>query len=506
MRLTGWPRIATPAAWAAGGVLFVVLATANGAGYRYGVSDQAFYIPAVERILSPDAFPRDAALIDAQARLILTDETLAAAARGTGLPLDVLFFLAYLLAIALVWTAALLIGRRMYGSPWLVAALAAALTLRHQIPRTSVNSLEPYFHPRILAFGLGALAVAALLHRRAWPAIALVGVSALVHVTTALWFAILIGVALMWLDSRWRRAGGIAMAMAALAGAALMVIGPAREALRPMDERWLTAVAGKDSLFASQWPAWAWAANLAMLPLVWAAHRRRAAAGLARPEETALACGAAALVAIFVVTLPASAARLALPVQFQISRVFWIVELLAVVYLLGAVRGRRLAMGLAALLVAVSAGRGAYVMLVERPERALFAVRLDASPWHDAMAWVRRQPLDTHVLADPGHAWKYGTSVRVSAGRDVFLEDVKDSAIAIYSRDVAVRYLERASAIGDFGALTPGRARDLAAAYDIDYLVSEAEIDLPVAYRNDRFRVYALAGGSGAREPHRGTE
>ena len=54
------------------------------------------------------------------------------------------------------------------------------------------------------------------------------------------------------------------------------------------------------------------------------------------------------------------------------------------------------------------------------------------------------------MLADPGHAWKYGTSVRVSAARDVFLEEVKDSALAIYSRDVASRVVERTAAIGDF--------------------------------------------------------
>jgi len=46
-----------------------------------------------------------------------------------------------------------------------VVAILAALTLRHRIPRTSANSLEPYFHPRMLAFGLGLLAVASLLRR-----------------------------------------------------------------------------------------------------------------------------------------------------------------------------------------------------------------------------------------------------------------------------------------------------------------------------------------------------
>ena len=52
-------------ALAAGGLLFLVLATANGGGYRYGVSDQAFWIPAAVRALQPASFPRDAGLIDA---------------------------------------------------------------------------------------------------------------------------------------------------------------------------------------------------------------------------------------------------------------------------------------------------------------------------------------------------------------------------------------------------------------------------------------------------------
>ena len=63
--------------WLAGTVAFALLATANGAGYRFGVSDQAFYIPAVIRAATSGAFPRDAALIDSQARLMMLDELLA---------------------------------------------------------------------------------------------------------------------------------------------------------------------------------------------------------------------------------------------------------------------------------------------------------------------------------------------------------------------------------------------------------------------------------------------
>src|SRR4026208_1783332 len=110
--------------------VFVLAATANGAGYRYGVSDQAFYIPVVVRALQPAAFPRDASLIDSQGRLMLSDEIIAGLIRVTGIPLDYLFLAAYLVSLLLIWTAVAAIGRRLFASPWLTVALAAAVTLR----------------------------------------------------------------------------------------------------------------------------------------------------------------------------------------------------------------------------------------------------------------------------------------------------------------------------------------------------------------------------------------
>jgi hypothetical protein len=479
-----------------GGVVFVLLATANGAGYRYGASDQAFYIPVVERALDPALFPRDASLIDAQGRLMITDEILAALARGTGVSLDTLFLAAYIASLGLIWTGLVLVGGRVYRNPWAVAALGAAFTLRHRIPRTSANSFEPYFHPRLFAFGLGTLAVAAVLRGRAWLAVALVAAGAVIHVTTALWFAVLIGVGLVVLDPRFRRlavAGGV-IATAALLAA--VTWGPLRGTPVTMDDTWLQAVASKDSLFATDWPVWAWAANLGLLVLLWWAHRTRSRRGEATAEDAALVWGASALVALFLVTLPLVAAGLSLAVQFQISRVFWLVDFLALVYVIGAVSGPRASTTRAAVvaltLLALSTGRGTYVMLVERPDRALFEVHLPDSSWEDAMRWMARQPPDVHVLADPGHAWKYGTSVRVSAGRDVLQEEVKDSALAIYSRDAAVRFVERAPLLEDFPSLTVARAHDLARRYDLDYLVTEADLALPTAYRNAQFRIYTL--------------
>jgi hypothetical protein len=507
------PNDVRRAAWlaVAGFAAFTIVATANGAGYRYGASDQAFYIPVVLHAVDPGAFPRDAALLDAQGRYMVLDEFLAGLLRTTGMSIEALFFAGYLLSLALIWAGLTLIGTRIYTNRWAIAALAAAFTMRHRIPRTSANSFEPYFHPRMLAFGIGLLATAAVLRRRSWLAVALVAAAALVHITTAMWFAVMLGVGLAILDRQLRLLAVMTGSGAAAAGLWALVTGRLESSLTPMDDVWLRAVASKDSLFATQWPAWAWAANLGFLGLLWWAHRRRVRDRVATAKDRALVWGATALVALFLLTLPLVGAGMSLPVQLQISRVFWLVDFVALLYVLAVVadspagvasgssspsvasgfsRKINRTQAVAVVLIAFATVRGAYIMLIERPERALFAVHAPESQWEDAMRWVARQPADIHVLADPGHAWKHGTSVRASGGHDVFLEEVKDSALAIYSRDVASRVVDRTEAIGDFGALTVDRARDLARRYDLDYLVSEADLALPIAYRNDQFRIY----------------
>jgi hypothetical protein len=477
-------------------VLFVLLATANGAGYRYGVSDQAFYIPAVAHAADPAMFPRDRDLIEAQAHLMVLDEALAGIMRATGAPLPALFAAGYFVSLALIWTALVLVGDALYAHQWTRIALLAAITLRHQITRTSVNTLEPYFHPRMLAFSICALAVAAVLRRRPWLAIALVAAGAVVHPTTAVWFAVLIGVAVAVSAPRLRPwlLGGAALAIAAAAWA--VSIGPLAQSVTIIDPAWREVLATKTTLFANQWPLAAWAANLGTAAVWGWAYVYRRRNSIATPEDSGLMAGGLALVALFLATLPFVAAGLWLFVELQISRVFWLVDLMATIYLLAvldrAASARAVTRVAAVVLIAFAVGRGVYALWFERPDRRLFSFQLEATPWHDAMRWIAAQPRDVHVLADPGHAWRHGTSVRVSGGRDVFQEDVKDVAIAIYSRDVAMRVLERARALGDFTQLTADRARALAARYGIDYLVTTASLPLPVSYRNEQFTIYRL--------------
>ncbi len=491
------------AALAAGALAFCLVAILNCGGYRYGVGDQAFYIPAVTQHLNPELFPRDRAILHAQDRFMFYDDAIAAFVRVSGVPVRTVFFAGYLAGMALLFGAIVAIGHVMYKT-WLgVAMLAALLTFRHRITQTGANSLESYFQPRMLAFALGAWAIAAYLRGRTAAALGLVALTFAIHPTTAMWFAIWIGVALLVSERPWRvpiaALGAIGLVLAAWA----VTLGPLRGHLNRMDPLWASALAGKDYIFPSDWNASFWLVNLSYLPVALAVYVLRRRRGVAVRREIGLFGGAAALVAVFLMSWPLMLAGVALALQLQTSRVFWMLDFLAAMYLawLFAELPRSLTVRRAAVAVAVAAaiGRGVFVWGVEHAGSPVARIGFPQDNWTDVMQWISRTPPDTHVLADPGHAWKYGSSVRVTGERDVYVEEVKDLALALYSRDVAVEALRRIADVRDFDSFSPDQLRALAARYDLDYLVVEREVDLPVAYRNEQFRVYALQPAQMAR-------
>jgi hypothetical protein len=70
----------------------------------------------------------------------------------------------------------------------------------------------------------------------------------------------------------------------------------------------------------------------------------------------------------------------------------------------------------------------------------------------------------------------------------------KDTALAMYDREIAMRVADRAAALGDFDRLTTDGVRALDQKYALDVMVVEASkaFDFPVLYRNDGFVVYDL--------------
>lgn len=476
----------------------MLLCTMNAAGYRYGASDQALYTPAVLRHLDPALFPRDARLIDTQARLMLNDEAIALLVRATHASLPHLYVVLYVISLALLLTAAVRLGSHFCRTRSAIVAAAAALTLRHSIAKTGANTLEGYFHPRQLAFALGVLALVMFLERRDRTAIGLLIAAGVAHTTTFFWFAIWLTTAAWVGRPAYRRTLAVFLALVAAAAVWAIWHGPLAGRLVRIDAEWMAVIATKDYLFPLDWPWDAWMANAVTIPIVLVAWRARVRAGRTFEGEAALVIGALALAAVFVCWLPFDAARLALAVQMQTSRIFWMLDALATFYLVwalaegNALRPRRRATAIAAGLILVSTMRAAYISFVEFPNRRIFAVDVQDPEWRDAMTWARSSSRGSGWLADPVHAALYGSSLRAVGERDVFLEDLKDTALAMYDRDIAMRIAERRRALGTTPWNTADGARALARRYNLDYLVIARPLALPLAYRAGPLAIYRL--------------
>ncbi len=491
-------------------LVFGLLVTANSAGYRFGISDQAFYIPAIDLAQSPDLFPRARVLIEGQARLTLVDEAIGWICRVTGLALEPVFFAAYLGTIALFAVGIALVGRVLFRSTWAIAILAIGLSLRHRIPETAANTFEGYFHPRLLAFAVGLVAIGLFLHRARRAAVVLAACAVAVHPTTGGWFLVWIGVA-AWVGAsaraRWLAgtAGAIAVPAMALAAREELV---ARLAI--MDPAWTAAFGSRDYVFpTSSWNLGTWLALLATPAIILAVSAWRRRTGERSPSEHAIAIGALSLFGLFLLSLPFIAARVALVVQLQTSRVFWPMEFLATAYVAwvlaeapwrtGSTRVRTRVV-LAVLIVAAVA-RGVYVLRIEH-DNPLVAVRPQETDWHRLGRWIAAStPRSAHFLVHPEHVFRYGSSFRVVAKRDVLVEAVKDRAVAMYSREGALRLQERLRAAGELDVVDERRFAALADRYDLDYLVTERRLNLPMVHREGRLRLYSAGLSAPLRGP-----
>jgi hypothetical protein len=489
---------------AVGALLFGLLATLNAGGYRYGAGDQAAYVPLILRHLDGRLFPRDGVLLDAQDRLFVFDDLMGRAVALTPVPLEVWFAALYVVTLLILYAGLVRLGTSLLVSRWSVAAFVVVSAVRHRIAKTGANTLEGYFHPRQLAFAIGVIGLGEVLRQRPWTALGAAVIAGVVHPTTGIWFLAWIGVALFVERPSLRLVLGAAGGLAVAAGVGLLA-GRFLSTDR-MDDAWVATLAGKDYLFANQWGAAPWILNALYPVVIGVTVLARRDRGLLRAGELGLAAGCLALVAVFFLTLPLVAARVAFAVQFQISRVFWMADLLALLYVVwwiaeaarvaqagAALRPGRRPMVACLVLAAFALVRGSYVLYVEHPGRPLMALRAPDDAWSDVNAFLRDDtPPTTHVLADPDHAMLFGTSVRVLAARDVFLENQKDEAISMYDRRTAQRVAERRVALGDFGRRTAPELQALAHRYALDVVVSERDLSLPELYRNARFRVYRL--------------
>jgi hypothetical protein len=249
--------------------------------------------------------------------------------------------------------------------------------------------------------------------------------------------------------------------------------------LAVMDGAWRAVVATKDYTFPTDWSGTTWAVNGLGPVLLTAGIAARHRAGVASPRERGVLAGALLLVAGFLVSLPFIASGVALAVQLQTSRIFWPVELLATLVTIWWVAERPAAgpgrpwraQALAAVLVIAAVARGAYVGFVESPERATLAFSLPDDDWAMALGWV---------------------AGRIGAQRDAYLEETKDVAMAMYSKESAARVAARIDAVAGFEALDEAALLALARRDGLTVLVTGRRLQLPILHVQGTVTVYRL--------------
>ena len=222
-----------------------------------------------------------------------------------------------------------------------------------------------------------------------------------------------------------------------------------------MDGAWIAVLADKDYLFPASWPLYAWAMHLAYAGGILAIHAARLRDRTAVAGERALVAGLMALVAIFLVSVPLTMSRVALAVQLQVNRVFWVLDVflaIALVWWLAGLLDRR-------------AGVRARTVLARAPRDGCGRQRRSTSfvskPHDRSSPGTCRSRLGR--MRSPGSASSPPTGTfcptRTTSGstasacvsrrfKDTPLDTSKDSAMAMYDRELAHRVAERLTRAG----------------------------------------------------------
>ncbi len=257
------------------------------------------------------------------------------------------FVSGYLLSLALIWAGAGADRRAPLPQPMGRRRRSARRSrCDTAFPRTSANSFEPYFHPRMLAFGLGAArhrgaccAGAPGRRSRSSP------LAAIVHVTTALWFAVLIGVGARRSSTpRMRRLALAGRGLAAVVAAWALTAGRSRPSFTH-DGRGLAAGGGRRRTRSLRstgpggpgrgtWRCWPCSGGRSTVAAV---RQPTTPAGPMMPNRRALLWGATALVACSWSRCRSSAARWRCRRSCRSRASSGCVDLVALIYVIAAV-------------------------------------------------------------------------------------------------------------------------------------------------------------------------
>ena len=460
-------------------------------GYHPWVEDAELYLPGVEKLLHPELFPFGAQFFQSHAHLTLFPNIIAASARITHLPFDLLLFLWHLISIFLFLLACWELSGKCFTNArarWAgVTLMAALLTL--PVAGTSLYVMDQYFNPRNLSVFATIFAITRVLDRKYAQACLFLAFAALIHPLMAA-FAISYCVLLVVM----RKFEPMLVSFSCLSSLGMAFEAPSQA---------YHEVAGLHSYhYLIRWQWYEWIGALAPLAILWWLSR------VARSKQwrnVNLMCQALIIYGLVYLLLGLA---LSIPARFESLARFQPMRSLYLLYILLILLGggflgefvlKNRAWRWLALFVPLCTG-----MLLA--QRALFpaSAHLEwpgTSPknqWVQGFAWIRNNtPTDALFALDPYHmdiAGEDENGFRAIAERSMLADAVKDSGAVSMFPPMAEEWLKQVQARRDWKRFGLQDFQRLRAEYGVSWVVLQQPgvAGLNCLYQNQAVQVCRL--------------
>ncbi len=422
-------------------------------GYHPGFEDDGVYLAAVERRVHPELFPHDFRFFTVQLQATIFDRFIAAWVSLTRMSIAWAELFWQCAAIVAILATSRVILQHFFASKraqWAgVAMLGAMFAL--PVSGTALYILDQHLHPRALSTALILAAIALLLDRRGWRAVACLAGAFLFHpIMGAMGISFCF---FLWLGVRgrldWMFLNGDFGARPAV-----LVLLPLGWIFEPPTSAWRTALGTRTYYFLFQWHWYEWLGALGPILLFWmlakwAAGRRNVP--LARFAAAVVAYALVQQCIAIMMTGPPSLIRL-IPLQpMRFLHLVYIFLVLVAGALLGEYVLRTSRVRWVMYLAVIYGGMflSQCAIFADTPHLELPGMKSD-NPWMQAFAWIRgNTPHDAYFAVDPWYLNMHGEdfhNFRPLAERSALADAVKDAAVCTQVPELADAWLAQRDA------------------------------------------------------------
>ncbi len=462
-------------------------------GFHFGIEDEAIYLPAVKRLLDPELYSHDAAIVSAQTRFTLFGPSMAFLARSTRLPLHWVFFTVYCLVTFLFVFALKQLAQFVFeekAAQW-GAMIAVIPLLTMPVAGTALFLMDQHMHPRNLATVFILLAASANLRGRPLLAGILVAAGFAIHPLVTLFGASLI----LFLKRQLVLPQVLLMPFILVSG--VFAFGPESKA-------WQAAMATADYYLVTKWHWYEWLGIVG--PLVgliicrtWAARHKL--------EHLASIClqlflyGMFFLASALIIALTPRLHRL-VPLQpmrhLQFLYIFFFLIVGGVLAThFAAYRKYGFILAVVVCIVMFVAQR----MEFPRSPHIEWPGVHSSNAWAEAFSWIRENtPRDAYFALNPRYMELSGVDFhgfRGLAERSMLADDIEDRAVTTMDPSIGELWLRQVSARRTWADLDAGGLKKLKDEFGVDWIVWEklrkdAPVGLICPYQNQGVAVCRL--------------